>query len=236
MLQRIRIRVGAILLIIGSLLAIVGEALNLWNNDPTQQNWFLPMILVTLGTFILLYGINMYTQVADTINIPGLIGAGLIFLGALAVIAGTAAINIVVVPLLADIAKYTTVTINIPGINGTNGTNVVNQALASLHLPTFTVITYWGHFFFTGGPLTFGCLLLGIALRQTKKFPKMTYAALIISASFNLLSQLFFPIPVLSSITGILLFAALALLGIAILFPTTSVVISQKILRQSSYL
>lgn len=231
MLQRIRIRFGAVLIIIGSLLAIVGEALNLWNNDPTQQSWFLPMILVTLGTFILLYGINMYTQVADTINISGLIGASLIFLGALVVITGVVAINIVVVPILADIAKYTTIAINIPGINEVNGINAVNQALISLHLPTFAVITHWGHSFFTGGPLTLGCLLFGIALRQTKKFPKMTYATLIIGASLNLLSQLLFPIPMLSSITGILLFAALALLGTSILFPATSIAISQKIFR-----
>ncbi|GCF09906.1 hypothetical protein [Dictyobacter arantiisoli] len=267
MLRRFSLRIGAISLIIGSLCALLGEGLNLWNNDPTQNSWFLPMILAALGTMVLLYGINIYTILSDKINLLGVLSSLLFFLGALVFVVGVIAIDIIVVPMLLSMAHTLTTVINAPGnaaqsaansassglnslkdgiaglfgqsasgsdipsvqIPQVNGLDLINKALASFHLPSFATITHWGHFFFSGGPLAPGCLLLGIALWQTRSFPRLTCYALIGGAGLNLISQIFLSLPILSNITGMLLFASLALLGISMLSPTKMDDLSQSV-------
>jgi len=257
MLHRAKLRIGAILLLVGSILAIAGETLNLGSNDPTQQSWFLPMILVALGTIIFIYGLNMYAQLSDDIDIVGIFGTGLLFIGALIFVIGVVAINMVVIPVLLGMAQTISSVINASGnaaqsaTNGAsnglntvkngitglfgqntsssdipsvqvpqiNGMNLVDQALAKFHIPSFAVITHWGHFFFTGGPLTIGCIVLGVALLRTKTFPHLISSILILCGAINLISQIFITLPILSNITGILLFVSLALLAVAFLYP-----------------
>ncbi|BCL77824.1 hypothetical protein ccbrp13_02890 [Ktedonobacteria bacterium brp13] len=258
MLLQLKKRFGVFLIIAGGLLATLGQCLRLWNSDPAAGGWFLSMALVVLGTFLLLYGITLYAQLSDRIDLVGLIGSGLIFLGGVFTIAGTIAINVIVVPLLLGIASTIAASVNSLGTAAQTGTNatssglntvkngitsifgqntsssdiptvtvpqlngltIVNQTLAGLHLPSFAQITQWGHVFFTGGPLTLGCLLLGLSMLRTQSGPRSACTLLIAAAILNFISQCLISVfPVLSTITGILLFISLSLLGTAILFP-----------------
>ncbi|HZR39103.1 MAG TPA: hypothetical protein VFB12_03235 [Ktedonobacteraceae bacterium] len=89
-----------------------------------------------------------------------------------------------------------------------------------MHLPTLAQISQWGHVFSSGGLLTVGGLLLGLALLRAKSFPRTTCSVLMVAAGLNLLSQFFTPVvPVVATLTGILLFAALSWLGVSILLP-----------------
>ncbi|GHO89740.1 hypothetical protein [Dictyobacter formicarum] len=268
MLHQLKLRIGAILLLVGSVLAIAGEVLNLGNNDPTRGSWFLPMVLVTLGTIIFIYGLNMYAQLSDNINVLGIFATGLLFIGALVFVIGVIAVNMVLIPVLLGMAQTITTVVNAPGnaaqnaANGAsnglnaikngisglfgqdtsgsdipsvqvpqiNGMNLVDQALARFHIPSFAAITHWGHFFFTGGPLTIGCIVLGVALLQTRTFPRIISYILVICGTINLISQLFITLPTLSNITGILLFVSLALLAIAFLYPTQTDNFSRAVL------
>ncbi|GCE09733.1 hypothetical protein [Dictyobacter aurantiacus] len=258
MLRQAKMRIGAFLLLAGSLLALVGEVLNLGSNNPTQGSWFLPMILVTLGTIVFIYGLNTYAQLSDDINLLGILGAGLLFIGALIFVIGVIAVNMVLIPVLLGMAQSITAVVNAPGnaaqnaTNGAsnglnaikngisglfgqntsgsdipsvqvpqvNGMNLVDQALARFHLPSFAAITHWGHFFFTGGPLTIGCIILGISFLQMRAFPRIISYILIFCGALNLVSQLFIFLPTLSNITAILLFLSLAMLAIAFIYPT----------------
>ena len=272
MLHQLKLRIGAILLLVGSLLAIAGEILNLGNNDPTQSSWFLPMALVTLGTIIFIYGLNMYAQLSDNINVLGIFATGLLFIGALIFVIGVIAVNMVLIPVLLGMAQTITTVVNVPGnaaqnaANGAsnglnaikngisglfgqntsgsdipsvqvpqiNGMNLVDQALAKFHIPSFAAITHWGHFFFTGGPLTIGCIVLGVALLQTRTFPHIISYILVICGAINLISQLFISLPTLSNITGILLFVSLALLAVAFLYPTQTDNFSRAVLGSAT--
>ncbi len=260
MLLRLKLRIGALLIIGGGLLAAFGELLNIWNTDPTSGGWFFSMGLVVLGTLIFVYGINMYAQLSDSVNFLGLIGSGLLFLGGWLTIVGSIVVNMVVIPMLLRLAATIAVAINAPGAaaqtatntvtsglntvtNGAagffgqgsnsasipavtvpkvNGMDIVNKTLVGLHLPSFDGISQWGHFFFSGGPLTIGCLLLGFALLRVKSFPRSTCMLLMVAAGLNLVSQFFALIlPIATTLTGLLLFIALAWLGASILLPET---------------
>jgi hypothetical protein len=110
-----------------------------------------------------------------------------------------------------------------------NGLDIVNSALSSMKLPTVNVIGNWGHFFFTGGPLAVGVLLLGLSFLRIKTFPRLTTLLLIGTAGLNLLCQLFLLLAILqvaasllfflTSVTSVLLFLALVWLGVSVLFP-----------------
>ncbi|HLZ60812.1 MAG TPA: hypothetical protein VKR06_28015 [Ktedonosporobacter sp.] len=258
MLLRLKLRIGALLIIAGGLLAAFGELLNIWNTDPTTGGWFLAMGLVVLGTLVFVYGINMYAQLSDSVNFLGLIGSGLLFLGGWLTIVGSIVVNMVVLPMLLGLAATIATAINAPGaaaqtatntvssgintvtngaanlfghgssntsipavtVPSVNGMDIVNKTLVGLHLPSFGGISQWGHFFFSGGPLTVGCLLLGFALLRTKSFPRTTCILLMAAAGLNLVSQFFaLVLPIVTTLTGLLLFATLAWLGASILLP-----------------
>ena len=108
-----------------------------------------------------------------------------------------------------------------------DGIQIVSNTLNGMHLPTIAALSQWGHFFSSGGPLTLGCLLLGLSLLKATSFPPLISYGLIITAGLNLFCQLLALSAILPTvlatpmltITGILLFASLALLGASILFP-----------------
>lgn len=248
------LRIDALLILIGGLIATLGEILNLWNTDPTTHGWFFTTGLVVFGVVVLIYGINLSTRASDTRNIAGLLGTGLLFLCGLLTIVGTIAINMVVVPMLLGLAANVAAIVNAPGVAAEGATNtvssglntvkngiagifgqsggpnipsvsvprvkgmdIVDKALAGLHLPSFAGISQWGHFFFTGGVLAIGCLILGLALTQTKWFPRTVSMALVIIAALNLLSQIPSPLPfIVANLTGILLFATLTWVGVSL--------------------
>src|SRR5690242_590745 len=104
MLLRLKLRVGAGTLLAGAGLAALGELVAIWNANPLARGWFVAMVLITLGTVALLFGVVAYALVSDEVNLVGLGGAGLLALGAFALILGTVALDVVVVPLLLAMA------------------------------------------------------------------------------------------------------------------------------------
>ncbi len=257
MLLRLKLRLGAWLLLVGAGVAAVGELFTLWSSNPLTGNWFVSMSLIVLGTLALLYGITTYAQLSEEVTLFGLGGVGLLILGGFVLLLGTVVLNMVVVPLLLGMAATVATVLNAPGsavqsatnsvgsglnsigglfgsgssvpsaqIPQADGIQIVSNTLVGLHLPTLVDIGRWGHFFSSGGSLTFGCLLLGFALLKQDSFSRPTCYALISTAGLNLLFQLLSLSPILPSvvsvllsITGLLLFAALALFGAVILFP-----------------
>jgi hypothetical protein len=256
MLVRLKLRVGAGTLLAGAGLAALGELVAVWNANPLTRGWFVAMVLIALGTVALLFGVVAYALVSDDVDLVGFGGAGLLALGGFALILGTVALDLVVVPLLFAMAATIAGVLNAPGsamqtavnsvIAGLNavgsvfgggsvpsakipqadGTQIVSSMLTSLHLPTIAVLTRWGRFFSSGGPLTLGCLVLGYSLLKRAAFPRPTSYLLAGAAGLNLLCQLLalaaLP-PAISdpllALTGVLLFAALALFAATILFP-----------------
>jgi hypothetical protein len=267
MLLQLKLRLGALLIVVGALIAMLGEIVNLWNNNPLAGGWFVSMILVALGTVVLVYGINQYAQLSDSIDFFGLIGAGLLFLGGLLTIIGVIAVNMLAIPMLLSMATAIAAVVNAPGsaaqsatngissglntlkngaaglfgqsggsdipsvnVPSVNGLDIVNKVLTGLHLPTFAGISWWGHVFFSGGPLTIGCLLLGFAMLRTNALPRITCLLLMAVAGVNLISQFFTTLaPTVATITGILLFATLAWLGASILFPQATSKLAQSL-------
>ena len=49
MLLRLKLWIGALLIVAGGLLAAFGELLNLRNTDPSSGGWFVSMGLIVLG-------------------------------------------------------------------------------------------------------------------------------------------------------------------------------------------
>lgn len=219
MLLQTKLRIGAGVLLAGAGLSALGELVAVWSANPLTRGWFLAMVLITLGTVVLLGGIMAYALVSDDVNLVGLGGAGLLALGGLALVLGTVALDLVIVPLLLAMAATIAGVLNAPGsavqsalnsvISGLNavggvfggsipsakipqadGTQIVSNMLTSLHLPTIDALTRWGHFFSSGGPLTLGCLVLGYALLKQTTFPRPTSYLLIGVAGLNLLCQL----------------------------------------------
>src|SRR5260370_33397315 len=127
MLLRLKLRIGALLIIAGGLLAALGELLNIWNTNPTTGGWFFSMGLVVLGTLVFVYGINMYAQLSESVNFLGLIGSVLLFLGGWLTIVGSIAINMVVLPMLLGLAATIATSINAPGAAAQTGTNSVTS-------------------------------------------------------------------------------------------------------------
>jgi hypothetical protein len=129
MILRFKLRIGALLMGAGGLVAVLGEMLNLWNTDPSSGGWFVSMGLVVLGTLVFIYGLNMYAQLSDTINLLGLLGSGLLFLGGLLTIVGSIAINVVVLPMLSGMAVAIATVINAPGAAAQTATNSVTSGM-----------------------------------------------------------------------------------------------------------
>lgn len=256
MYLQLKLRIGTTLLILGGLVATLGEILNLWQNDPTTGGWFFSMSLVVIGVLLLTHGITTYAQLSEEMSFSGVISSSLISLCGSLTVVGIIAINVVILPLLLGLAMIITQATNATGvvqnaadtltsslntlknnilhmlggqtsssatpsvhIPNINGLNILDQLLDKLHLPSFAGISQWGHFFFSGGLLTVGCLLLGFSLLRMPSFPHTTSFALIAAAGLNLIGQLCaLLLPAIATITGVLFFATIAWLGIAITF------------------
>jgi hypothetical protein len=188
---------GSALLFLGGLLTIVGSiAVNMV---------VLPMLL------------GMATSIATVINAPGA--------------AAQTATNTVTSGLntftngAANLFGQSSNQASIPAVNvpTVDGLDLVNKMLAGLHLPTVAQIGQWGHVLSSGGLLTAGCLLLGFSLLRANSFPKTTCYILMAAAGLNLVGQFFsLMLPVVATLTGVLLFIALIWLGTSILLPKTA--------------
>ncbi|GAC1390827.1 MAG: hypothetical protein NVS4B11_09920 [Ktedonobacteraceae bacterium] len=248
-----KLRFGATLMIVGSLVAALGEIVNAQNMDVLSSAWRLSLGLIIIGTLILLVGLSTFASVSNLINIFGFVGCNLLLLGGFLLIIGTVALDWILVPFLINLANTIASTINDPAtsvqnelnkiisslnslggpllqklfpgstphipsahIPMANGIVLVNKALIQLHIPTIDKLEWWGHFSLSGGTLTIGSVILGLALPRRYGFPTPTSALLIIFALLNLLCQFFTSIPsFLGNITAIVLFLTLGWMGVS---------------------
>jgi hypothetical protein len=256
-LQR-KLRFGAAFMIIGSILAIVGEVINLQNMDVLSSSWHLSLEFIVGGTFVMLIGLSTFSSVSDQIHGFGFLGSTLLLLGGFLLIIGTVALDWIIVPFLVNLANVLASTINAPAISTqnalnsiistinnlggsvlqqifpgaaphiptahvplVNGTTLVNSALVQLHLPTIDKLAWWGRISLTGGTLTIGCLILGLALLRERNNLTPAALLLILCSLLNLLCQYLTSLPTMyANITACALFLSLIWLASSAWWPS----------------
>ncbi|HLG62437.1 MAG TPA: hypothetical protein VKY19_10920 [Ktedonosporobacter sp.] len=129
MLLRLKLRFGALMMIGGGVLALIGEFLNTWNSTPDSGMWFFSLALIVLGTIVLLYGASTYAQLSDSVNLLGVVGVGLLFLGGIAMVIGSVAIDAILLPIMAGLATAIGASINGLGSTAQNATNTVSSGI-----------------------------------------------------------------------------------------------------------
>jgi predicted membrane channel-forming protein YqfA (hemolysin III family) len=132
MLLNLKLRIGAFLMIIGALLAVAGEIVNIHDSTPLDSSWFIAIGLIVIGALVLIYGANMYAQLSSDLNLLGVLGSGLLFLGGLATILGAVVIDGVVLPLLFALATAIAASINSLGSGVQNAANTVSSGLSGI--------------------------------------------------------------------------------------------------------
>ncbi len=128
-LQR-KSRFGAAFLIIGCLLAAVGEIVNLQSMDVLSSSWHVSLGLIIVGTFIMLIGLFPFAFVSEQINGPGLLGCTLLLPGGLLLIIGTATLDWIILPFLLNLGNALAAAINGPA---TETQNALNKIISSLN-------------------------------------------------------------------------------------------------------
>ncbi len=253
MFLRRKLRFGGTLMIIGGLVAAVGEIVNILNMDVLSSSWRLSLGLIVVGMLILLIGLSTFASTSDQVTGFGFVGSILLTLGGLLLIIGTIALDWIILPFLINLANTIAATINQPAtatqdqlnnvINNLNnlsstlqklfpgavphvaivhlpkadGRALVNSVLVQLNVPTLDRLQWWGHFSLAGGPITLGCLIMGLALLPGRSGrPTISSALLILFALLNVVCQLVPTIPPLfGNITAAVLFLTLAWLGLS---------------------
>jgi hypothetical protein len=255
-LQR-KLRFGAVFMIIGCLLAIVGEVINLQNTDVLSSSWHLSLEFIVGGTFVMLIGLAVFSAISNQIYGFGFLGTILLLLGGFLMIVGTVALDWIIVPFLVNLANVLAASINAPAISTqnalnsiinsinklggsflqsilpgaaphiaparvpmVNGTTLVNNALVQLHMPTIDKLAWWGRISLTGGPLTIGSLILGLALLRERNNLTPAALLLILCSLLNLLCQYLTSLPTIyANITACALFFSLIWLGTSAWWP-----------------
>jgi predicted membrane channel-forming protein YqfA (hemolysin III family) len=127
-----KLRFGATLMIIGSVLAAVGEILNMRATDMVHSSWYYSLGFVIVGTLILLTGFSTFASLSEQINGWGFLGYTLLLLGGFLSIIGIVAFDWILVPFLLNIATLIASTINGPSISTQNALNSVIAKLNGL--------------------------------------------------------------------------------------------------------
>jgi hypothetical protein len=135
MFLQLKLRFGATLMIIGSLLAASGEIVNAQTTDVLSSSWRLSLALIVVGSLILLIGFSTFATVSDQITGFGFVGSNLLFLGGLLLIIGTVALDWILIPFLINLANTTASTINGPATETQNELNKIISSLNSLGDP-----------------------------------------------------------------------------------------------------
>ncbi len=133
-LQR-KLRFGATLMIVGSLLAALGEIVNIQSTDVFSSFWRLSLGLLVVGTLLLLIGLSTFASVSDQINGFGFIGSNLLILGGFLLIIGTVVLDWILIPFLLHLAYTIASTINAPAIETQNALNKIISTLNGLGGP-----------------------------------------------------------------------------------------------------
>ncbi len=168
MFLRQKLRVGATLMISGSLLAALGEIINAQANDLLSFSWRLSLGFIVIGTIILLIGFSTFASLSDQINGFGFIGSNLIILGGFCLIIGTVALDWILVPFLINLANTIASTINGPATDTQNALNKIISSLNNLG-GTFLQNLFPGvtpHIAAAHIPMTNGIVLVNKALLQ----------------------------------------------------------------------
>lgn len=168
MILRGKLRFGASLLVIGSVLAAIGEIVNMLNADVFSSAWNLSLGLLVAGTFILLIGLSTFASVSDQINIFGFIGSNFILLGGFLLIIGTVVLDWILVPFLLHLANTIASTVNGPTIGIQDQLNKIISTLNGLGVPLLQKILPGStpHISAVHIPLTNGTALVNKALSQ----------------------------------------------------------------------
>ena len=128
-LQR-KSRFGAALMIIGNLLAAVGEIINAQHMDVLSSSWHLSLGLILVGTFIMLTGLFPFALVSEQISGLGIVGCTLLLPGGLLLIIGTATLDWILLPFLINLGNALAAVINGPT---TETQNALNKIISSLN-------------------------------------------------------------------------------------------------------
>ena len=130
-----KLRFGAALLIIGSLLAALGEIINTQSTDVFSSFWRLSLGLLVTGTLILLLGLSTFASVSGQINGFGFLGSNLLLLGGFLLIIGTVVLDWILIPFLLHLAITIASTINGPAIETQDALNKIISTLNGLGGP-----------------------------------------------------------------------------------------------------
>ncbi|GAC1456848.1 MAG: hypothetical protein PVSMB2_10880 [Ktedonobacteraceae bacterium] len=133
-LQR-KLRFGATFMIVGSLLAALGEIVNTQSTDVFSSSWRLSLGLLVVGTLILLIGLSTFASVSDQVNGFGFVGSNLLLLGGFLLIIGTVVLDWILIPFLLHLANTIASTINGPAIETQNALNKLIAILNGLGGP-----------------------------------------------------------------------------------------------------
>ncbi len=133
-LQR-KLRFSATLMIVGSLVAALGEVVNILSTDVFSSSWHLSLGLLVVGTLLLLIGFSTFASVSDQINGFGFIGSNLLALGGYLLIIGTVVLDWILIPFLLHLAYTIASTINSPAIETQDELNKIISALNGLGGP-----------------------------------------------------------------------------------------------------
>ena len=130
-----KLRFGATLMIVGSLLAALGEIVNTQSKDVFSSSWSLSLGFLVVGTFILLIGLSTFASVSERINGFGFVGSTLLLLGGFLLIIGTVALDWILIPFLVHLANTIGSTINGPATETQKELNAIVATLNGLGGP-----------------------------------------------------------------------------------------------------
>jgi len=135
MFLRQKLRFGATLMIVGSILAALGEIVNVQSTDVFSSSWYPSLGLLVVGTFVLLVGLSTFASVSDRVNGFGFVGSNLLVLGGYLLIIGTIALDWILIPFLLHLANTIASTINGPATETQNELNKIVSTLNGLDGP-----------------------------------------------------------------------------------------------------
>ena len=130
-LQR-KLRIGAVIMILGALVAATGEVINAQDMNVLDSSWRLSLAFIAAGMFILLVGLATFASVSDRVNGFGFVGSNLLILGGLFSIVGIAALDWIILPFLIRLANIIAATINGPATSTQDALNKVVTAINNL--------------------------------------------------------------------------------------------------------
>ena len=130
-----KLRFGATLMIVGSVLAASGEIVNAQSMSVFSSSWYISLGLLVVGTLILLIGLSTFASVSDRINGFGFVGSTLLLLGGFLLIIGTVALDWILIPFLLHLANTIASTINGPATETQKEIDTIVSALNGLGGP-----------------------------------------------------------------------------------------------------